>query len=233
MKLVLLCLLLGFSAFGYEFTKEDRAKIDKDGKRFAREIRDDIQNGRMSAMARRTDEAIKYMIQRGNEELRKRGDYDGAYFFEFKYQTEFSGYLTKMVVSDRNIGDHKPLSTFLADYYNRLEFIIGVDMCKALHLSDIKTLNFCLPVVFKPCSFDMGTVTIARKDEYRKHFAQDDVYYGLVPVVVYWVIDVPCMMFTAGIGALFCGPIAGVAEYGMANFLAPKLSDSLFDSVCK
>ena len=99
MRYALLCLLLGFSAFGYEFTKEDNERIEKDGKKFAREIRDDIANGRMSALARRTDEAIKYMVQRGNEELRKRGDYDGAYFFEFKYQTEFSGYLTKMLIS--------------------------------------------------------------------------------------------------------------------------------------
>ena len=109
---------------------------------------------------------------------------------------------------------------------------LGVEVCKALHLSDIKTFNFTLPIVFRPCSFPMDAVTITRKAEYRNHFAQGKVYYGLVPVITYWAINAPCMIGTAGLATMLCGPAASIAEWFMGYSIAPWLSDKIFDGVC-
>jgi len=198
----------------------------------ARELRMELDRQDLLPLARRTDWALANIVSRATEELRRQGFREMADRYDAEYFFQFSSYLSRAVES-RDIGDHKPLIEWLADFYNKLEAILGVSVCKSLHLSDIKTLNYCIPVVFKPCTFLMDQVTITRKDEYRNHFSGGAIYYGLVPVLTYWVIDIPCMVGTSGIAAFLCGPAANAGEYAMYKWLAPKLSDNLFDRVCK
>lgn len=230
MKILALLLALGMSlpTLGRELTAKEKAFA----KRERQKIEADVANG-YDRLAARTDAAIEALIQRSVKELLKAGHVAYAEDLEKDFNIHFRGYLSRGYEADYgDIGDHKPLVQFLATAYDKIEAAIGVDACKMLHLSDIKTLNFTIPIVFKPCVFDMGTVKGERKDEYRRHFAMGVVYYGLMPVIVYWGVAIPCVLVTSGIATMACGPVATAAEFACGKFVAPKLSDVLWDRAC-
>jgi hypothetical protein len=203
-------------------------------RRQAKALRREIEDGNMYATAQRTDEALDALVARGLQKLHEKGDEYFADRFELQWSDKFRGFLTHAMVQNdmRDIGDHKPLIQWLATFYDHLESVLGVNICKSLHLSDIKTFNYCIPIVFHPCTFPMDNVTVSREAEYANHFAQGAVYYGLIPVVVYWVCDISCLAATSGIGAMLCGPLSGGAEFIMGKWFAPKLSNRLFEKVC-
>lgn len=210
--------------------------LEKKHREFARQqteiLRKEVERDGLPALARRSDQALDNLVRRGVSELHKRGWHGLANQKQSEWERNYRGYLSMRVTGYGDIGDHKPLSQWLADFYDAIEEKLGVTICKALHLSDIKTFNYAIPVVFNPCTFDMGSVSISRKDEYRNHFAEGAVYYGLMPVVTYWVVDIACLFGTSGIGVFFCGPIANFAEMACAEWIAPKLSDRVYDRAC-
>lgn len=214
MKYLLLILLLTTSAHAF------------DGKRHARFLKAEFDQGGLTAIALRSDQAMDAMVARGIEKLRDVGKEDLADTAESDYAAHYHGYLTHMHLM-RDIGDHAPLIKWLATFYDTLELALGVQVCKSLHLSDIKTLNFAIPVVFHPCDFPMDAVKISREAEYKNHFAKGGTYNGLIPVVSYWVIDLGCMAALAG--SPLCGVAANAAEMLMANFIGPFLSDRIFE----
>src|SRR4051812_32358064 len=177
----------------------------------ARAFRKEIESGNITTLALRTDQALNQLVARGLSELRTKGDEAYATRTEWDWGQNYQGYLTRALMrrGGRDIGDHAPLIQWLASFYDHLELVLGVDACRSLHLSDIKTFNFCIPVVFHPCTFPMDNVQGEREDEYRRHFAQGTVYYGLCSVVVYWIADIACMAGTYGTGiGWLCGPIS-------------------------
>lgn len=195
----------------------------------------DIQNGKLAAIAVKTDTALDRIVQRAVLMLSQNGQAALAVQKKSEWDAHFSGYLSaSMPIGPLgDIGDHKPLVQWLANFYDIVEKTLGVDMCKKTHLSDIKTLNFTIPVVFHPCTFSMDAVTIDREHEYRKHFDEGDVYYGLVPVVTYWTADIACSVASQGGGAVWlCGPISGAAEFFMAKTVAYRLSDFVYEHAC-
>jgi hypothetical protein len=202
--------------------------------RQAKAIRQEIEDGNMYATAQRTDEALDALVARGVAKLHEKGDDYFADQFEGQWLDQFKGFLTHAMAQNgmRDIGDHKPLIQWLATFYDHLESVLGVDLCRSLHLSDIKTLNYCIPIVFHPCTFPMDNVTVSREAEYANHFAKGAVYYGLIPVVVYWVCDISCIAATSGIATMLCGPLSGGAEFIMGKWFAPRLSHRLFHRVC-
>lgn len=210
-----------------------KAEAKRHARQFVANFRKDVKSGRLSKIAPHVDRALDMMVDKGTKELRARGFKEDADRFDAEWAFHFRGFLTRASENERDIGDHKPLSEWLAKFYDKLEFLLGVTICKSLHLSDIKSINYCLPVVFHPCSFNMDSVSGERKDEYRRHFAAGDVYYGLVPVVVYWLINIPCTFGTSGIGLFICGPAASVGEYLIGKFVAPKLSDKIYSRACE
>jgi hypothetical protein len=126
----------------------------------------------------------------------------------------------------RNIGDFKPLSQWLAGVYDKIEAALGHEICYALRLSDIKTINYAIPVVFSPC--DEGEI------EFELHFIHDPNYRGLAPVVTYWVTVITCDVATYGAGTFFiCSPIGMVTEFAMDRWVAPKIAPKLYDLICK
>lgn len=242
--LTLALAVVSVSVFGHETIQEpdfshlsvsDRAEAKRQVKRFTAEIRSEIEDGRMDTIARVTDRVIEHMVNRGLERLEAAGDREGAHFHRFLFNTEMKGYLTRMVAAQRggymDIGDHpeQVLSTWLRDFYERLELILGVTICKATHLSDIKSINSTVKIVFKPCSFEMDLVSGERIDEYRRHFNAGEVYYGLVPVAVWWLVDVPLLMTPA---AMFAGTIASAVQFGISKTVGPKLSDLVYTKSC-
>lgn len=200
---------------------------------YVNDIQEDIELHYLQGTAKRTDFAIEAIIKRSVRSLRDQGFDEDADEIERDFP-QYRNYLQNMVAhsNGRDIGDHKPLITWLAVVYELIEFKLGVEVCKALHISDLKTINYCIPVVFKPCTFDMGSISIPRRDEYRLHFASGKVYWGLVPVITYWAIEVGCLAATSGAGSFLCGLGATLGERVMGNRLAPGMSDWVFNRLC-
>lgn len=233
--------LLAFPAYAYNEVRQesdfDRTDVHarNHGKARAKELGDQVQAGKLLKFANLSDWALDNLVDRGVERLRAAGRKDEADWYQAEWTFHFSGTLTRLEdarLNARDIGDHQPLLKWLAGFYDLLELALGVEVCKALHLSDIKTFNYTVPVVFRPCTFPMDHVTATRRDEYRNHFSAGKVYYGLFPVVTYWAVDVPCMIGTAGLAALLCGPAASVGEWFCSHTVAPWLSDRIFDGFC-
>lgn len=214
----------------YRLSPADKAFVRKKANESVRDLLRDLEGGSLKKLALKSDIALEGMVSRGVRALREAGDLDGAYWVESEYEREWRGAITRL--SDRNIGDHKPLIQWIDTVYKRIIAVIGVPAAKALHLSDLWVLDMTIPVVFRPCTFEMDLVTIPRKMEYQNHFAEDPVYYGLVPTDIWWLVWVPCTLGSSGIGALFCSPIAMAAEFIMGRYVAPPLSDKVFDLSC-
>lgn len=147
-----------------------------------------------------------------------------------------------------DLGDHAALSQWLSDLSDRLDALLGPTVMNLLHLSDIKVLNYGLPVVFEPLEltlwcFDhmVANPQDSCKAEYRRHFAgtawqrEDDAYAkwnheGVASVVSYWVAWGACEAATWGVGwFVICSPIGDLVEIEMARNIAPGLSDSIWN----
>jgi hypothetical protein len=214
-----------------ETTKEAKAYA----KKMTRQIEEELKDGDFLPLAKRYDWALDHIIERTTRELKKRGHHDLADEATAAWNFHYRGFLTRMVANERDIGDHKGLADWLTAFYLKVELLLGREVCKALHISDLHTLNHGLAVIFRPCTFSMDNVPYTRKAEYQQHFNGDFAptgFYGVLPVLVYWVIDIPCMVGTAGLAALLCGPAASVGEYLTYRFVGPKISDRIFDRVC-
>lgn len=127
----------------------------------------------------------------------------------------------------RPIGDFAPLSQWLAEVYERIEAALGLELCRLLRISDIKTLNYSLRVAFRPCFH--GII------EFGYHMIHDDNYRGLLPVLTFWSVQITCSVatFGAGIIAFICSPIAMLCEAGMDRVVAPWLVPRLWILACE
>lgn len=155
--------------------------------------------------------------------------------------------LTLGAVGD--MGDHAPLSGWLAETYDRIEAVLGPEVCDMTHLSDLDVLNYTTPVVFSPhagevwCQEHLTAFPEAScEPEYRRHFAgtrwqrQDDdgatarLHFGLAPVATYWLVFGACEAALWGTdGTLGCGAVSEVAEVAVARYVAPRASVSLWE----
>lgn len=208
MKKLLLSLLITMNVFG--------ALSDQ--------IRHGVKSGHgLQSLARATDISIERAMETGFGELRRHGYLSEAERLERQFE-EFRGSVSREY-SKRDIGSFEPLSLYLAMAYELMSFKLEcnipgkIDICQIKHLTDIKTLNFCIPVVFQPCG------QAWKKADYKDHFAGDAHYSGLFPVTVFW----GCIGGTFSSGwTLICTP----AEFGAERFVGPPLSDFIFDSLC-
>ncbi len=147
-----------------------------------------------------------------------------------------------------DLGDHDPLSTWLALVYDVLEEKLGVTLCEFFHFSDIKVINFGVPVVFHPSADEKWCVeTLAQNPtdsceaEYGRHFAGTRwqkvvdpgakyMHEGLIPVIAYWISWGACEAATWGTGwFLVCTPIGDGVEFVTERWIAPPLSDRIYE----
>lgn len=207
-KLVLLVtLLLSTQSFAY------------DHRPTTRQIRKELKSESRLAFAKRTDLALDTVVRLGIWKLRREGLNVKASRFENEWMTQHRGTVTRieMGVLDE-IGDYNPLSKWLADFYKDLESTLGKTVCEFLHLDDINTLNFTIPVVFHmedvlgPVSMDL--------DEYALHWSP---FFG---VVAYWSVWAGCEVVTASTGwFIACTPAGNVAESITRKYIAPSFAD--------
>ena len=131
------------------------------------------------------------------------------------------------------MGDHDPAIPFLISLYKKSVQLIGLEATEALHISDLATISWAIPVVFHPVTFSANLVhpNEPRIQDYRDAFAKDsgnDRLYRLASVAVWWGVEIGCSAGTAGIAALLCGPAAMAGEYIMGTRLGPRLPDWIY-----
>lgn len=200
---------------------------------WAGKFRDEIEKDGLYAAAVRGDEGLNALVEGTLIELKKKGATEYADQKRAEWEQMYKGELTRLMQS-RHIGDHPTafISQWLEDFVDQVIFVIGLPAAKALHITDLKTINACTIPTFRPCSFPMNEVTVTRKEEYRNHFALDnggEELYGETPVILYWVVEGSLM--ASGVGIL-ASPISMAAEYAFGHWMAGKLSDAIFDRVC-
>jgi hypothetical protein len=206
-------------------------------RRIAKEIGRDLERGKLPRVAARTDEALGNLLHTAIRQLERRGHDQLAAELRMEYGEKYAGFLTRMVGDGRNIGDHKPLSEWLATAYKKIEAALGVTICSLLHLTDLKTINYGIPVVFHPCTYDLAPMPESeRMTEYRRHFSgkiDGEALDGLVPVLSYWIAWIACEVATYGGGwFIICSPLATLVEVAEERWITPKLSDMIFLKQC-
>lgn len=175
----------------------------------------------------RGDAAIKNWVRLVSFMLKRRGYDEEAEKLSSEYRMLYSTSIVNFYfgVSDK-LGDHPPLSKWLALWYVIIEAKLGTRVCELLHLDDINILNYSVPVVFQPKGDERFPPIIAwGKEEYSLHFVP---FSG---VVAYWTTYAVCVGATWGAGAIafICTPIGDVAEKIMVKSIAPPLSDRVYD----
>lgn len=175
-------------------------------------------------VANRTNLALRAIVKIGVLNLYRKG-----YVYEAqKMDQEWKALDGKLVkaVQTRNIGDFEPLSQWLALAYEILELKLGLDMCETLRLTDIKTINYCIPVCFQPCFYGYNN--------FYDHFVTDEKYKGLAPVISYWATVITCDIALYGGGYFFvCSPVGMLVERAVLKRVGPWAAPKLYDMVCK
>lgn len=179
--------------------------------RMANEFEGQIRAGELRE---RTNLALNAMVRFAVFKLRAKGKKLEARRLENEWDSQWNGYLLR-----RDLGDHKPLSNWLAEKYAILEFIFGEQFMQFTRLVDLKIINFGIPVVF-------ACVDNVDEAEFYLHFVP------LTKVTIYWTSFFTCVGGTWGTGFLFCSPIAWGCEYITGRWIAPKLNPFVFKLSC-
>jgi hypothetical protein len=176
----------------------------------------DFQSGVVAASAQN---GLNIMVARGIAILREIGETQLADQFESEWANQFSHYLIS-----HELGDHEPLSPWLANYYNVLSAKTD-GIIKAVQLvQDINTMNYALGVVLRP-NGAWRTHTDYDRIEYRKHFIP------MADILTYWTSLELCKHYVKGLGRQFCGQGATKLETLMGRYVAPEMSDFVWARV--
>lgn len=200
------------------YTKQE---VEERSRSIARQVAYDIENGRL---APRLDEALHNLVKMGVWHLKDRGHNHIAMRSWFEFNERYINYF-EVAFQGHEIPDkYPPLSEWLRNFYNTLEFILGEPAMRTTRLFDIKVINNCIPVTF--CLF--GIEESIDLTQYEPYFV------ALSGTITYWVANGICIGATWGTGAFWlCSPIAWGAENLMEKFLAPRIVSPSFNLFCK
>lgn len=179
-----------------------------------------------NALAPRIDAAVKAIIARTVKVLTEKGYDSEASQIESEYKEKFDGFLTNMISQKGDIGDYGEWSKFLGKVHVLAHERLGDTLCKFLHVHDLFIIDYGVPVVFWPSKYDLET--------YQNHFTGIHLigpfwdHYGLVPVIVYWTVEIICDAATSGVAVFACGPIAGLAEDFFGIYVSPKVGKKVW-----
>lgn len=182
-------------------------------------LEQEFESGNRVSLARKTDAALEGMIRLAVWKLQRTGHNDEAIEVWNQWDGFYRGYLVREVMKE-GLGDHEPLSRWLADVYAKLVDLFGESAVKFMHLDDINIANFAIPVVFHMKQIG-GDVIDA--PEYALHFVP---FSG---VVAYWGTWGACEAVTMGTGwFIVCTPAGMAAEYVTVTYIAPRFSDRVW-----
>jgi len=222
---VMIVSAFGFAEWGSFFASKEKQLAEK---AYA-QIETDVQS--LEAFAEYSNAAIGAIIGRAAQDLRFKGSFQLAREIE-KGWAQYNGVLVQLAqthrgqMSMRDIGDFEPFNQWLSDTYEQLEASLGYTHCYSTRISDLKTINHGLIVVFKPCEYDYA--------EFFKHFASDDPKYrSVLPVVSYWATLMGCYAGSYGTGFfMVCGGAAIMVESLVDQNLAPMLAPKIYEGAC-
>jgi hypothetical protein len=185
---------------------------NKKAERYVAQLQQQLEEGRL---AERTNFALDILLSVAYNKLKNEGHNELADKIKTDWKGTWNGYLMQV----RDIGDHEPLSEWLAQAYKDIEAALGKGVCEFFHLDDINIINYALPVVFK-CSIAFDKI------DYSQHFVP------LTGVVSYWVSAGFCILASSGLMSFFCSPIGMLAEHLMITFIAPPISNKIYEAFC-
>lgn len=129
-----------------------------------------------------------------------------------------------------DLGDHAPLLPQIEDVLNQLANKYGNVILTLPLVQDIRTLNFAIPVVFKPRG-EWQSTEYDNRIEYRKHFIP------FANIVTYYGTLVACNYFAAKSEQpdlkKICKPAAEKLKFAMGRYIAPPMSDWIFNQTNK
>jgi hypothetical protein len=184
-----------------------------------REARTTVAQFQNQDLSQQTQKALNALVSIGVAELQKRGYSREAGRWSDSWNNQFANYFD--AVGILNLGDHAPLSRWLVGFYNDLEAKLGKTVCEILYLDDLRVFNYAIPVVFNPLGLKGDHWDMV---EYRKHFVP------FAAATTYWAGQIACGFVTNIIGGVICSFAAVVPRYAMQDFIAPSLSDFVFNA---
>ena len=168
-----------------------------------------------------TQNTLNTLVAQGNQTLAENGYVQEAQQYQSEWDNHYAAYFTSFEIFD--VGDHQPLNAWLADYYKKLQNKLGDPILRLVHLDDLNTMNYAIPVVFQPKG-DKRNGDHWDSVEYSRHFVP------FVSIVGYWAAYVGCRAATKAHPALkrFCGTAATTVKTLVKSTVAPKLSKVVY-----
>jgi hypothetical protein len=130
-----------------------------------------------------------------------------------------------------DIGDHAPLFPWFNEFLDKMAAKYGTIIYTLPIVKNITMLNYALPVVFKPNGpwrTDGASQGLDLRIEYRKHFIP------FANIVTYYVALLGCEYIAQRQGQpemkKICKPVAQKLEYAMGRYIAPVVSDWIFNA---
>ena len=151
---------------------------------------------------------------------------------------EHDGELNYLVALDRRaIADFAPLSQWIDKAYQKIcgEQALGYNICYALRLSDIYSVNHELIPFFSMCSYTpVQTIDVGCGDFHMTPVPIHPVR-GLEDITIYWSVVIGCDVITYGSGLIFpiCSPIGMITERIFELKLCEPLTNKIYGWACK
>jgi hypothetical protein len=161
--------------------------------------------------------ALNAVVDQAVGALRDQGFQQDADRYAAEWSAHYSSALTSL--SSMAIGDHSPLSDWLKDLYTTLLDKLGATICHDLHLDDIFTLNYGIPVAIHPSGY-LGDSWDS--PEYSSHFVP------AAGAATYWVTKSACSAAVPGLAGLFCGTAGSIVRDVVESVIAPPLADYIY-----
>jgi len=200
-----------------------------------------FQNGDGATTATQVaQEVTKTVVMASIGALRTQGDTALANRFEREWNEQHAKSLSNLTlvteldalgITVKDLGDHRALSTWLSNFYEKLRTRMGAAAIHQGLLGDIWAVNHAIPVVIAPRSGlwrqdqrDAGILLDRDWVEYRKHFIP------LVNVATYYAASFACKRYAvpAGFPQNQCAKAAGLLRHVMGRYISPKISDFVF-----
>ena len=209
-----LFLLLSVSVCNLMANQSNSVEIFSISREFKRDLKED-------RILEKTSVAIDAIMERTFIELSERGHKKEALEMRDEWLNQYQGFILNAGMY-RDIGDHAGIA-FLIRAHEKIENLLGGDLCRILRLHDLYTIAYTLPMVISCAGEYQSSINSL---EYKKHFVP---FCG---VVSYWSTVGVCIVAT-GPGAFYCGFIGMGVEQIVIRFIAPKLHLSFYNLSCK
>ncbi len=213
------------------YTTANHKEATSRAKAIARDVED------LDGLADRTNVALRAIFKVAVRNLKLYGYTDEARTLQSGWKN-WDGQLQRIVGSrryadSRDIGDFPGLIAWIDQAYDVLELTLGYKLCYTLRLTDIKTINRGLVVVFQPCKHGATQMLSHSCGDLHTTPLHPMPYRGLINITAYWVTSFTCSMATFGAGAFFiCSPLAYLVELSFDKWLCEPIQGKIYEWAC-